>query len=468
MEKIGDSSSRRPYAVLLSNTVIQQDPRVSRFAKTLLASGWSVETIGLPPSNNDASETGLARYPLTADRDDGNKAPVGRIGKLSIRILLSIAGQLKKVDRRAAFALHRMAAQIRNGRSLTDRILYYAYLRFGAAWLPDRYAFAYWRSDPAFQGFLDTALQRTGPVDLWIANDWEMLPVALAARREIGGAILYDSHEYAVGQFMSNEAWRKWKRPLVKAVERDGVRQVEAVSSVSPGVCRALTSKYALAREAVCIRNAPAYQRSAFSPTGPVIKLLYQGVLARGRGLEELIASAKHWEPRFILQIRGPETQPGYLASLRRLAADAGAGVDIRFLKPAPFRELVAAARDADVGVMLLPHQGAQQEYALPNKIFEYMMAGLALCVSDSEEMAKLVKARRNGIVIGSLTPDALAEAVNALTPGAVDEYKRASLAAAETLNWENEQETLLALCRELAPHWQEQRAAAETPAGAE
>ena len=465
MKKIGAPSPQRPHAVLLSNTVIRKDPRVSKFAKTLLAAGWSVETIGLPPGDGE-DETRCARYPDTAEGDGRNKASLGGVEKISVRALQFVARRIKGVSRRAAFAMHRAAARIRRGEGLADRIRYYAYLRFGARWLPGRYEFAYWRSDPHFPGFLKTALRRTGPVDLWIANDWDMLPVALKARERAGGAVLYDSHEYAVGQFIDDRAWRIWKRPLVVAVERDAIRKVDAVSSVSPGVCEALRSRYALPREVVCIRNIPPFQHTEFSPTGPVIKILYQGALARERGLEELIRSVEDWESRFVLQIRGPETHPGYLAALRRLAAQIRSPIDIQFLEPAPFHDLVPAASSADVGVMLLPDQGVQLKYALPNKLFEYMMAGLALCASSSREIATLVRSRQNGIVVPSLEPAAIAEAVNALTPADVDAYKRASLATARTLNWENEREKLLSLCRELAPHWEEPRTGAETAAG--
>jgi glycosyltransferase involved in cell wall biosynthesis len=113
--------------------------------------------------------------------------------------------------------------------------------------------------------------------------------------------------------------------------------------------------------------------------------------------------------------------------------------------------QLVSAATAFDVGLMALPGHSAHNRFALPNKIFEYMMAGLALCVSDLTSMRGVAETSKAGVLIADVTPLEIAAAINGLTRERVDAYKRAALAAAQTYNWETEGARLLAALARLA-----------------
>jgi glycosyltransferase involved in cell wall biosynthesis len=80
----------------------------------------------------------------------------------------------------------------------------------------------------------------------------------------------------------------------------------------------------------------------------------------------------------------------------------------------------------------------------LPNKFFEYVMAGLALCASDRPEMARLIQQYDLGVTIAAVEPKAIAAAINALDPDRIDRFKRNALAAARELCWERESERLV------------------------
>lgn len=85
----------------------------------------------------------------------------------------------------------------------------------------------------------------------------------------------------------------------------------------------------------------------------------------------------------------------------------------------------------------------------LPNKFFEYVNAGLALCVSDCPDMAELLNRHDLGVLMKSTSPDDIARAINSLDRAGIDRFKRHSIAAAETLCWEAEQEKLLRACNQ-------------------
>src|SRR5262249_13403613 len=97
-----------------------------------------------------------------------------------------------------------------------------------------------------------------------------------------------------------------------------------------------------------------------------------------------------------------------------------------------------------DVGFFALPRSSRHNQLALPNKFFEYIMAGLALCVTDLPEMARLIRERGLGVTFASVNPRVIAAAINALSPAAIDRYKRNALEAARELCWELESERLV------------------------
>ena len=67
---------------------------------------------------------------------------------------------------------------------------------------------------------------------------------------------------------------------------------------------------------------------------------------------------------------------------------------------------LVHEAAPFDVGFFALPGHSRHNEFALPNKFFEYVMAGLTLCATDLPEMARLIKEYDLGVTISAVEPN--------------------------------------------------------------
>jgi hypothetical protein len=107
--------------------------------------------------------------------------------------------------------------------------------------------------------------------------------------------------------------------------------------------------------------------------------------------------------------------------------------------------DLVREAARFDVGLFALPGHSRHNQYALPNKLFEYVMAGLALCISDLPEMTRIVRHYDLGVLIAKVKPNAIAAAVNELDQVKIDRHKKRALDAARELNWETEGARLVA-----------------------
>jgi glycosyltransferase involved in cell wall biosynthesis len=171
--------------------------------------------------------------------------------------------------------------------------------------------------------------------------------------------------------------------------------------------------------------------------------VLYHGIVTPGRGLEATIDSVAAWRPQLELTIRGPGVDH-YLAVLRSRIAERGL-TDRVILAPAvPMTALVHEAAAYDIGFFALPGSSRHNEFALPNKFFEYIMAGLALCVTNLPEMGRLIHMHELGVTFDSVDPAVIAGAINELDPSTIDRYKRNALLAAGELCWERESERLV------------------------
>ena len=84
--------------------------------------------------------------------------------------------------------------------------------------------------------------------------------------------------------------------------------------------------------------------------------------------------------------------EDGAARALRR-----GVGASVHFLPSVPLDELLGYTADADVGVSLLQDTCENHRLALPNKVFEYVAAGVPVVVSDLPELRRLVEAHGIG-----------------------------------------------------------------------
>jgi glycosyltransferase involved in cell wall biosynthesis len=457
---------------IISLSVIPDDPRVRKQGDLLANAGWDVVGIGLsghrsylPPWRCIAIEENSA---ITADAEADHEPLASeaeadyrlRAAALLTALKDAIYGQtvprlaicLKVVQEALLLTIKDPAAALWIARVAVAR------LSWSGAWLraarllrvasgtmtPTSADQLYWTLNNKFRQLYSAA--RNERVDLWLANDWTSMPIARKLAIEQGVPFAYDTHELAVDEYAERWAWRLLRRPVIAAIEGMAMNEAAFVSCVSEGISRRLREFYRLPNPPLVICNTPSYQSIQFRPTGAQIRVLYHGLVSPGRGLEACIKSVPLWRPEFALTIRGP-ANPEYLVHLRQLAREHGTADRVTFAPAVPLVELVRCAAEHDVGLFALPGHSLQNIYVLPNKFFEYMMAGLALCVSDLPEMASILKRHSLGVLIEAVTPEAIAAAINQMNAAAIDIYKRNVLAAARQFNWENEGQLLLKAC---------------------
>jgi hypothetical protein len=97
-----------------------------------------------------------------------------------------------------------------------------------------------------------------------------------------------------------------------------------------------------------------------------------------------------------------------------------------------------------DMGIHLLTAVNLNHIYALPNKLFDFIMAGLGVAIFPLPEMTRVVKEHQIGVVSTDQSIHAMASALNKLSSSQIDEFKKNSLALAKTLNGNAEMAKLM------------------------
>lgn len=394
-----DRPVERPSAVVLSLSVIFDDPRVRRQIDALLADGWTVTSVGFGTLNE-------------------------RRDNLSHLMVPDLPHDTRPFHRAARIAS-----------LLTTRF-----------W--PKLSLHVWNGQPRHRALMN-AVAGIERADLVIANDYTALPAALALASRAHAGLLYDSHEYATGENADNVRWRLLYPPYIRAIENIAIAARAGVTTVSEGIATRIARDYGVERPIV-VRNLPSYRAIPERPVNLEPLVHYHGVVVPGRGLETLIDSVPLWMPHFRLRIRGPAPAE-YFEALKHRAAGIGVADRIVFERAVPAVELIERASDADIGIHVLPGISEQNSYALPNKLFEYVMAGLAVIVTDLPEMREVVIGERVGALVAGQGPAAIADVVNAMTKEKILSFRRAGLTAARHLCWEHEQQRFLDVCSHLA-----------------
>lgn len=390
------SGERTRRIGLLSVSAIPDDPRVRRQGDLFHARGWDVVAVGLPGGRSPPPQ-----WPCLAI--DDNPAPPARRG----------------------------VARVRRARDLA---LVYAN--------PGHADATYWTLNERFAKI--HVLAGKHRADIWLANDWTALPIARRLAAAQGVPYAYDTHELAVDEYAHRLRWRLLQRPVISAVECQGIAGASVTSCVSQGIADRLHDLYRLPAKPLLIRNMPHYEPHPYRPCGDRVEVLYHGVVNVGRGLEACIDSVGSWRPEFRLTIRGPGPAD-YIQALGARIEAAGLGDRVVLAPSVPMIDLVKEAARFDVGLFALPGHSQQNVHVLPNKFFEYTMAGLALCVSDLPEMTALLQQHDLGRLIPEVTPQAIADAINGFDRSTIEVCKAHSLEAAKVLNWEAEADRLFA-----------------------
>jgi glycosyltransferase involved in cell wall biosynthesis len=115
-------------------------------------------------------------------------------------------------------------------------------------------------------------------------------------------------------------------------------------------------------------------------------------------------------------------------------------------LPSVPVRELPEWTASADIGLCLVEALGESYRLSLPNKLFEYLAAGLPVIASDLPEIARVLQDSRAGILVSPSSSEDVAAALRRLMTDSAfrNACRDNAWQASEHYAWANERHRLL------------------------
>ena len=272
--------------------------------------------------------------------------------------------------------------------------------------------------------------------DIVLVNDLEPLPLGFALGK--GAPVIFDAHEYYPKEFESSFSWRLFFQRYYVHLCKKYIPKCAAMTTVSQGLANEYEQQFGL--QSTLVFSCPPGQTLPVVPhAGETIKLVHHGAANPDRGLECIIETMRLVGNRFTLDFYVVGDKQ-YIAQLKNSTADIDT---ITWQQPVATEDLCTTINRYDMGFCLLQPTTFNLANCLPNKFFECIQARLAIAVGPSPEMARIVTEHQCGVVAQDFTPQAMAQALLALTPEDIARFKHNTQSAASLFTAEQNMCTL-------------------------
>ena len=290
-------------------------------------------------------------------------------------------------------------------------------------------------------------------MDAWHCNDIEAFVLGwLAQRLNPRLQLIYDCHEFEA----ERNAKPSIERKMVAWLERRMIRKAHSVVTVSPSIVRAYQTRYAEhgIPQVLLVRNVPAPRSHVLSDVSKPnlfkqrfnipeddFVALYQGAFSFNRGLETAIDAMEGLADQgihLVLMGYGP---------LQHLVDEAAARHPHIHVHPAvAYEEVLAHTLSADIGLVSVKPTCLSYLYCLPNKLFEYILAGVPVLSNDLPDCCDLIASYKVGSIVEADHASGWRKALLEAKSNGTSQFEPGLKRAAETLSWSREVASLLAV----------------------
>ncbi|MEO5645598.1 MAG: glycosyltransferase [Bacteroidia bacterium] len=284
--------------------------------------------------------------------------------------------------------------------------------------------------------------------DVYVSNDLDTLWPNYIVSKWRKKPLVYDTHEIftEVPELVS----RKSKQNAWKKLERRIFPKLKYVFTVNESIADWYEREYGI--RPVVVRNIPRKnngltrqltRKEVHLPENKKIILLQGAGINVHRGAEEAVEAMQFIENAVLLIIGGGDV----IHQLKEMAEKEHLDGKIIFVNKLPPDELRAWTKLADIGLTLDKDTNINYRFSLPNKIFDYIHAGIPVLASDLVEVKRIVENYNIGRVTPDHHPKTIAKIINEMLSGAeYATWKANTKTAAEALTWEKEEEKIKAV----------------------
>lgn len=286
--------------------------------------------------------------------------------------------------------------------------------------------------------------------DVYHAHDPELLPACLLLKRH-GKRVIFDAHEDLPLQILSKpylpSPVRRSISVLAGAFERFACKRLDAVVAATPAIRnKFLTHEIA----AVDINNFPTLGEleTDIVWSDKAKEVCYVGGITAIRGIREIVSAMAFCRTSARLNLGGSFAEPTVKAEVERFSGWSAVN-ELGFLSRLEMKATLGRSLAGIVTFLPEPNHLSAQ----PNKMFEYMSAGLPVIASNFPLWREIIEGNQCGICVDPSNPKAIAEAVDWLVenPSRAKEMgENGRRAVQDRYNWDVERRKLLALYDQL------------------
>jgi glycosyltransferase involved in cell wall biosynthesis len=294
-------------------------------------------------------------------------------------------------------------------------------------------------------------LTRTS-TDVYHAHDVKGLPACYIAARLRRKPLVFDSHEIPLDD-PNITRWPRLSALAVLALTRMMPRCTKVITA-SPLYAREIRNQFHYP-EVTSVLNVPTYR--AIPPSdrlrqhlglAPDVRIaLYQGNIQANRSLDQLVHAAPYLDPGIVIVMMGRAVEETRI-QLEELIAAKGVADRVKMIPAVPYAELLDWTTSADVGLTIFqPGYTRSIRYCLPNKLFEYLMAGLPVLSSQLDAIAEVLQTSGAGQILPSLAPSDIAASINEMLADrtALAQMRENALKIVQKeFHWEKEKQKLI------------------------
>lgn len=260
--------------------------------------------------------------------------------------------------------------------------------------------------------------------------------------------LIYDTHELET----ETSGLRNPAKFINKLTERVTIRLFSHVFVVSPSIENWYKNVYKISNVTTLL-NCPypakiektSLLRNELSISDQSIIFIYQGGLAKARGMDLLLTAFKEInDPGYVIIFMGfgEFEQPIKVASAEYS--------NIFFRKAVTTSELLKYTASADVGVHTIKNTCLNHNYCLPNKLFEYLIAGIPCIVPDLKEMKSYIEKNKVGYLFKQESKEDLIRVIKQMGQADISQFNEPIRVAQAEYNWKEEEKKMIRVYNEL------------------
>jgi len=287
-------------------------------------------------------------------------------------------------------------------------------------------------------------------VDILLANDLDTLLANFLVSRIKNTTLIYDSHEYFTG--VPEIQNRPFVRKVWQMTEGWIFPKIKHVYTVSQSIAGIYKKQYNINVEVVrnvsCKwnRSENCSRKRLGLPTDRYIVILQGAGINIDRGAEEAVLSMQYLDNTILLIIGDGDI----VENLRQMVSQHRLESKIKFIEKVPHNILMNFSCAADIGITLDKDTNLNYKYSLPNKLFDYIQAGVPVLASKIDEVESIIKSYDIGDIIENHNPEHIALKLKNMfsDPDRMQLWKNNLQKAGEELCWENEQVKIIEIFR--------------------